>query len=67
MAHDQVRLVEDMRHLGIAAGDTLFVHSSYKSLGSVEGGAGTVIGAMADAVGPEGLLLLPAFIGGVAD
>ena len=61
MAHDQVRLVEDMRHLGIAAGDTLFVHSSYKSLGSVEGGAGTVIRAMADAVGPEGLLLLPAF------
>ena len=41
--------------------DTLFVHSSVKALGTVEGGAATVIGALEDAVGPEGLLLMPSF------
>lgn len=54
-------LLRDLRALGVAAGDTLFVHSSYRSLGPVEGGAATVIGAMEDALGPEGLLLMPSF------
>lgn len=47
--------------LGIERGDTLFVHSSLKSLGYVEGGASAVIGALQDAVGPEGTLLIPTY------
>ena len=51
----------DLRRLGVEAGDILFVHSSFKSLGPVEGGAESVIQALEDALGPEGLLLMPSF------
>ncbi|MGK5037774.1 AAC(3) family N-acetyltransferase [Janthinobacterium sp. LB3P118] len=50
-----------LARLGIAQGDTLFVHSSLKSLGYVEGGALAVIRALQDAVGPQGTLLLPTY------
>ena len=55
------RMAGDLARLGVEPGDTLFVHSSFKSLGPVEGGAETVIWALEDALGPEGLLLLPSF------
>ena len=42
-------------------GDILFVHSSFKSLGTVEGGAASVVGALEDAIGPDGLILMPSF------
>ena len=51
----------DLRCLGVEAGDILFVHSSFKSIGPVEGGADSVIQAMESAIGPEGLLLMPSF------
>lgn len=54
-------LAADLARLGVAHGDTLFVHSSLKSLGYVEGGALAVIGALQDAVGPQGTLLLPTY------
>lgn len=54
-------LAAGLARLGIAHGDTLFVHSSLKSLGYVEGGALAVIGALQDAVGPQGTLLLPTY------
>lgn len=57
----RARLVSDLRALGVQPGDTLFVHSSFKSLGPVEGGAGAVIGALEDAVGQDGHVLMPAF------
>jgi aminoglycoside 3-N-acetyltransferase len=52
-------IVEDLRRLGVAAGDILMVHSSLSSLGFVPGGASTVIDALLAAVGPEGTLVLP--------
>lgn len=57
----RAELAEDLRALGVAAGDTLFVHSSFKSLGPIAGGAAAVVGALEDALGPEGLLLMPSF------
>jgi aminoglycoside 3-N-acetyltransferase len=54
-------LARDLARLGIARGDTVFVHSSLKSLGYVEGGAAAVIGALQDAVGQEGTLLVPTY------
>ena len=59
--HSSSDLTQDLRRLGVAAGDILFVHSSFKSLGPVEGGADSVIQALEDAIGPEGLLLMPSF------
>jgi len=54
-------LLADLRKLGVTAGDILFVHSSYRSLGPIEGGAATVISALQAACGPDGLLLMPSF------
>ena len=54
-------LGRDLRNLGVEPGDILFIHSSFKSIGPVVRGAETVIGALEQAVGPDGLLLLPSF------
>ena len=54
-------LKQNLRDLSVEAGDILFVHSSFKSLGPVEGGAESVIQALEAAIGPEGLLLMPSF------
>ena len=61
LPHNSCNLTCDLRRLGVEAGDTLFVHSSFKSLGPVEGGAESVIQSMEVAIGPEGLLLMPSF------
>ena len=42
-------------------GGIIVVHTSYKSLGGVEGGAETVIDVMRELVGPKGTVLFPAF------
>ena len=54
-------LIQDLINLGIEKGDTLFIHSSFKSLGPVEGGAGAVISALESVVGRDGLILMPSF------
>jgi aminoglycoside 3-N-acetyltransferase len=59
--HTRETLAAGLGRLGVAPGDTLFVHSSFKSLGPVDGGAPAVIGALEDSLGPDGLLLMPSF------
>ena len=54
-------LITDFTNLGVEKSDILFIHSSFKSLGDVEGGAGTVVSALENVVGKEGLILMPSF------
>ncbi|MBT3713018.1 MAG: AAC(3) family N-acetyltransferase [Anaerolineae bacterium] len=54
-------LVGGFRSLGVDSGDTLLVHSSYKSFGGVDGGPQTVIDALLEVLGEEGTLLMPTF------
>ena len=54
-------LADQLHQLGVTAGDTLFIHSSFKSLGPVDGHAETVVNALEDAVGTDGLVLMPSF------
>ena len=54
-------LCRDLRELGVEPGDILFIHSSFKSIGPVADGARTVVQAFEDAVGPDGLVLMPSF------
>ncbi len=56
-------LVDGFRALGVEAGDTLLVHSSYKSFGPVDGGPQTVVRALELAVDTEhdGTLVMPTF------
>ena len=55
------KLVEGFRELGVEEGDTLLVHSSYKSLGEVDGGPQTVIRALETVLGAQGTLIMPTF------
>lgn len=54
-------LADEFRALGLQAGDTLLVHSAYKSFGGVEGGPQSVIDALLDVLGPDGTLIMPTF------
>lgn len=58
---DRARIAEGLRALGVGEGDALFLHSSLKSLGYVEGGPRAVIDALLDAIGPEGTLVVPTY------
>lgn len=57
------QLVEGFRELGVEQGDTLIVHSSYKSFGEVDGGPQTVIRALEAVLGTDrdGTLIMPTF------
>ena len=60
-SHTLDTLSRDLRALGVEQGDTLFVHTSFKSLGEIEGGARTVVRALENAADPGGLILMPSF------
>lgn len=53
------RLAEDLRKMGVTAGDTLLVHSSMSSMGYLVGGPSTVVRALLSVLGAEGNLLMP--------
>jgi aminoglycoside N3'-acetyltransferase len=55
------KLHTDLQQLGLARGDSVFVHSSFKSLGPVKGGALTVIRSLESVVGSSGHILMPSF------
>lgn len=61
MRHTEQGLAADLTALGAQRGDVLLVHSSFRSLGTVEGGAAAAVAALERAVGPEGLILMPSF------
>ncbi|MFC5701507.1 aminoglycoside N(3)-acetyltransferase [Cohnella faecalis] len=52
-------LIDQFKSCGVAEGQTIFVHTSLKSLGFVVGGAETVIRALLEIVGEEGTLMMP--------
>jgi aminoglycoside 3-N-acetyltransferase len=52
-------LGRDLRALGLAAGDTVLVHSSASSLGFVAGGTQAVVQALLDVIGSDGTLVVP--------
>lgn len=57
----EAMIVTVLQQNGIKTGDTIMVHSSLSKIGYVEGGAGTLINALLQAIGTEGTLMMPAF------
>lgn len=57
----RAQAVDQFRAVGVRTGDTLMVHSAFRSLGPVEGGPDTVIDALLELVGPGGTVLFPTF------
>ncbi|MGD2158122.1 MAG: AAC(3) family N-acetyltransferase [Anaerolineales bacterium] len=54
-------LLAGFRSVELTPSKVLMIHSSYKALGGVDGGAERLIDALLDFVGPEGTLLFPNF------
>ncbi|MCB9454059.1 MAG: AAC(3) family N-acetyltransferase [Anaerolineaceae bacterium] len=60
-------LAEQFAACGLAAGQTVLVHSSLSKLGWVVGGAQDVIQALLDVLTPSGTLMMPSHTGGNGD
>ncbi|WTW91934.1 AAC(3) family N-acetyltransferase [Streptomycetaceae bacterium NBC_01309] len=54
-------LVGALRDIGVCSGDVLLVHSTLRGLGPVEHGAQGILGALTEAVGPAGTLVMPTY------
>lgn len=54
-------IIDQLIELGIKKGSTLFVHSSLRRIGYVQGGPKAVIEALLEVLGPEGTLVMPTF------
>jgi len=54
-------LARDLVRIGVETGDKVVVHSSLKAIGKVDGGAATVVAALLDVLGSQGLLAAPTF------
>lgn len=61
--------MRSLREVGIREGDGIFAHSSLSRFGRIEGGAQAVLDAFEEAVGPDGLIAMPAFplVGGALE
>ena len=57
----QDNIVKTLRDLELTTGDLVCVHSSFSSLGYVEGGPPTVIKALEEVVGDSGTIMMPTF------
>lgn len=55
----QSDIVENLRSIGITAGDSVLVHSSLSRIGHLEAGPKTFVDALIEAVGEEGTVLMP--------
>ncbi len=54
-------LHQHLADAGVRCGSALVVHSSFRSVGPVEGGAGALLDGLLAAVGEDGLLVMPTF------
>ena len=52
---------KDLKRLGLKKGDTIFLHSSLKSIGYVEGGARAAIDAIIEVLDSPGTLIVPTY------
>ena len=56
--HDRARLSNDLRSLGLSAGDTVMVHASVRAVGEIAGGPDQIHLAIKDVVSPAGTLMM---------
>ncbi|MEV0492631.1 AAC(3) family N-acetyltransferase [Streptomyces atratus] len=61
VSHRRSRLADQLSRLGVERSGVLLVHASMRAVGAVSGGAGAVIGALRDALGDDGTLVVPSF------
>lgn len=57
----RAQMTDTFRQAGLIAGDSVIIHSSFRSLGPVAGGPDAVLDALLEVIGPRGNLMLPTF------
>jgi aminoglycoside 3-N-acetyltransferase len=57
------QVVAQLRALGVREGGVLLVHTSFRAVRPVEGGPAGLIGALREALGPAGTLVMPSWTG----
>jgi aminoglycoside N3'-acetyltransferase len=60
---NRAALTAQLRALGVRQGGVLLVHTSYRAVRPVDGGPAGLIGALRDALGPGGTLVMPTWGG----
>lgn len=55
--------MRQLKELGVAPGDVLLVHTSFRKVRPVQGGPLGLIDALREAIGPEGTLVMPSWSG----
>lgn len=59
MNRDYEILKTDLADIGLQKGDSVLIHSSYKSMGGLEGGIQTLVDAAMAVIGDSGTLIVP--------
>lgn len=59
------QLADGLRALGLAEGMLVVAHASLRAFSPIDGGAFTLLGALLEVLGPDGLLVVPTFNHGV--
>ena len=59
MNRDYEIIRQDLKALGLCKGDSVLIHSSFKSMGGVEGGIETFVNALLSIIGDSGTLISP--------
>lgn len=54
-------IINGLKEIGIQSGDLVFVHSSLSQFGEIQGGPNTLIDALMEVIGYDGILAMPAF------
>jgi aminoglycoside 3-N-acetyltransferase len=67
LPHTPETIEEDLRAIGLYAGDTVLVHSSLKQIGYAVGGPHAIIQALMNVVTDVGTVVMPAFTTGYSD
>lgn len=63
MVSSRAEIADQLRALGVREGGVLLVHTSFRAVRPVEGGPLGLIGALRDALGPDGTLVMPSWTG----
>ena len=56
---DFLQLDKDLKAIGLEEGDSVLMHSSFKSMGHIEGGIATFVAAMRHVLGETGTFVVP--------
>lgn len=59
MKYNKEQIKDGLQNLGICPGDVILMHSAFKTLGEIEGGAKTFYDAFLELLGEDGTLIVP--------